>query len=122
MKTLLPVDTIKLIVLKRDAAPTEFEVQAWLYSILKQYGFDVRGEVCFKGQDFQCRFDLVMFDQEKPVRIIEVKASQIKHKKTLEETRQGRRYRMFGVPVTFIYGIHDAGEFVTLLLEGKLDG
>lgn len=107
MKTLQPIN----LHIHRDipyySCDTEFEVQAELFCELKKRGYDVRGEVCYRNEEMQCRFDLVIFNNKIPRWIIEVKASDIKHRKELEDTRQGRRYRMFGIPSSFIYGRSD---------------
>lgn len=94
--------------------PSEFEVQAFLWSGLKSLGIDVRGEVRWqqKKPRIHCRFDLVIYEEAKAVRIIEVKAAPVKHKHGLHNTRQGTRYCKFGVPVTFVYGMSDAQEFL----------
>lgn len=88
----------------------EFELHAWLYGKLKNIGLDVRGEVRWFDpvERIQCRFDLVIFENKRPHQIIEVKPPAAKRGKSVEDTRQGRRYRLFGVPVTFVYGAEDA--------------
>jgi hypothetical protein len=98
---------------------SEFEVQAFLFSSLKALGLDVRGEVQCHGafgmrsKKASCRFDLVLFEDKEAVLVLEVKARPVKHKTSVEDTRQGRRYPHFGVPVRFIYGMEDAKEFLS---------
>lgn len=55
--------------------PTEFEVQAAAYTLLKAAGYNVRGEVSLKTKNGRgCRFDLVIFDDtNNPILTIEVK-------------------------------------------------
>lgn len=95
---------------------SEFEVQAHLYSGLKERGKEVRGEVKFpraKGSKTRaCRFDLVIYKAGVAVEIVEVKRAGKKHKNGVERTRQGCVYPTFGVPVVFIYGIEDANEYL----------
>lgn len=107
-----------------DDYKTEFEVQAYIYNSLCELGLVVKGEVVYetsrrktkdKTRGEKCRFDLVIYENRKAIRIIEVKARQVSHKNGLEATRQSRKYRSFGVPVTFVYGIDDAIEFVRLM-------
>ena len=114
MQTLEPIGKQYAVPQIPDAHESEFEVQANLYSALKTKGVDVRGEVAWfdPGTRTHCRFDLVIYENKAPVHILEVKARQVKHKTCLEDTRQGRRYRLFGIPVTFIYGSADASLFV----------
>lgn len=111
---------------------SEFEVQAFLYSELKRLGIDVRGEVNFKGEkkyyeqnkksrQTRCRFDLVIFHNCEAIKIIEVKNAPIKHKTSLENTRQGIRYRHFGIPVIFIYGMNDAIKLLQDEQQSHLD-
>lgn len=59
----------------------------------------------------RCRFDLLIFNRGELNHIVEVKAKPITHRRGVEATRQGTRYREFGVPVTFVYGLDDADEF-----------
>lgn len=105
---------------KRDSEPTEFEVQAYLYSTLKQLGINVRGEVSHRCPRTRrsFRFDLVIYQNEEASEIIEVKSAPIKHKRGLEKTRQATRYRWFGLPVTFIYGMEDADRYLAPLRGG----
>ena len=115
----------------KDTKETEFEVQSALFHALKSDGFDVRGEVTIRGkcgfpgerrERYQCRFDLVIFSLGKAMHIVEVKAKPITRRKTcLEDTRQARRYTAFGIPVTFVYGLADAYEFLELM-RGRRDG
>lgn len=114
----------------RAVRETEFEVQAWLYNELLRQGFKVRGEVCVRGKGgmpdapkrrFQCRFDLVLYSDEEPFLIVEVKARPVKHKDGVESTRQARRYMAFGIPVTFVYGRRDAEHLVAELIGEKFE-
>jgi len=80
---------------------TEFELQAWLYNRLQLDGFDVRGEVKGKTDAGErARFDLIVYVGDRLIAIIEVKDSPGSR---LERTRQGRRYRTFGVPVFLFF-------------------
>lgn len=60
----------------------------------------------------QCRFDLVIYENGEATRIIEVKSARIKHKTDVTQTRQGHNYAQFGIPVTFVYGMDDANQFI----------
>ena len=70
---------------------SEFEIQAQLYSKLLQSGYDVRGEV----KAHRCRFDLVIFDENKNAQaIIEVKNYRnLTSPNTL--TKQYQKYKKF---------------------------
>ena len=100
------------------AVESEFEVQAFLFSELRRAGFDARGEVQVHGLFGQraakasCRFDIVIFEDKRAVMVLEVKARPVIHKSGVENTRQGKRYPRFGVPVQFIYGMNDARKFL----------
>lgn len=86
---------------------TEFEVQAFLWHGLRKLGWNVRGEVKARfAKRSTVRFDLAVFDKTKLTGIIEIKASPVKHKTCWADTRQGKRYTQFDVPVRIIYG-HD---------------
>lgn len=97
------------------AVESEFEVQAWLWAELRKAGFDAKGEVQILGKfglrktKASCRFDVVVFDvTKKAICVFEVKARVVRHKTVVEDTRQGRRYPHFGVPVHFVYGMAGA--------------
>ena len=115
MVKLEPVSTSFTVPL-RNGSPTEFEVHAYLYSELKLRGYDIRGEITFtdKATNEHYRFDLVLYKKH-AVEIIEVKAHATKHKDCLENTRQAKKYRRFGIPVVFIYGIDDADLYLSEL-------
>ena|SRR3990167_843488 len=99
---------------KQRDRPNEFEVQAYLYSALKVLGHDIRGEVNWADKKTfeHCRFDLVIYEGGVAKEILEIKWGQVNHKNGVENTRQGHRYRKFGIPVTFIYGMEDANNFL----------
>jgi|GEM_PF-3209308 len=108
---------------------SEFEVQAFIYWKLKELGLNVRGEVKVpfdnsselvkyrraqsRGQAY-CRFDLAIFENNALVEVIEVKTAQSKYYRGpgWTATRQGRRYRSFGVPVTIVHGMKAAEALV----------
>ena len=99
---------------------TEFEVQAYLWGELRKMGVNARGEVKTRhGKRTWVRFDIAIFIAGKLTRIIEVKRSPINHKTTWEDTRQGKRYNEFGVPVSIVYGMPQAEEFLKSLKEAK---
>lgn len=93
---------------------SEFEVQAFLYSKLIDLGYAVRGEVQVLGNfglrktKASCRFDLIVFEKQQPILILEIKARKVKHKTCVEDTRQSQKYRTFGIPVWFVYGMEGA--------------
>ena len=113
-----PVSNKKTIA-NRDENLTEFEVQSFLYGEIKAKGLNVRGELVHidKKTKEKCRFDLVLFDKSgiKAELIIEVKAGKVKHKTTLEDTRQYKKYTEFGCKVVFVYGIEDAKELLKVI-------
>ena len=115
-----------------DGDHSEFEVQANLFRALTELGLKVRGELTVRGKKkdsrtrrtremvlnpsgrWQCRFDLVIYDGEDPVHIVEIKG---RRKTTYagvpyEQKSQEIRYRQFGLPVTFVYGMEGAREFL----------
>ncbi len=121
METLQPLSNTNMVPSGPSSRETEFEVQAALFSRLREAGFQVRGEVkwCKKrkagARGETCRFDLVIYEGARAIHIVEVKAAPMRHKNGLEATRQGSRYRHFGVPVTFVYGSQDAETFIASL-------
>ena len=91
--------------MKYRTRPSEFEIQAYLYCELRRLGYDVRGEVSTKDGD--CRFDLVVFANKKPVRIIEVKSCRKRYR-----SRQLEQYRAYGIKVLSVCGMSEAIELV----------
>lgn len=86
-----------------NKSPSEFEVHSDLYQFLKQTGWQVRGEVSTRCGGY--RFDLVVFRNEDPVRIIEIKktkASSRDDRRCLKD--QLKRYRRLGLAVDAIRG------------------
>jgi hypothetical protein len=111
-------------VMTKDASEpkgdTEFEVQAYLWGELRKMGVNARGEVKARyAKRSWVRFDIAIFKDGKLSHIVEVKRSIVKHKTTWEDTRQGKRYGDFGVPVTIIYGMGHAEEFIKNFKQGE---
>jgi hypothetical protein len=83
---------------------SEFEVQAQLYTALREQGLDVRGSVPARTVENavmpRCYFDLVVFSAYKtPVVIIECKNRPERAAKRPLGGRQLRRYSTFNVPL-----------------------
>ena len=123
MITLQPLSTVNAIPEHSERLPSEFEIQSTIYQMLLDAGLKVRGEMqCdFEYPRGHCRFDIVIYEGEKPVHILEVKARSVRHKEGAHSTRQGYRYRQFGVPVTFVYGVEDAVLFREYFILGRQD-
>lgn len=96
--------------------PTEFEVQAYVYTELRRLGYNARGEVKAQyAKRAYCRFDIAIFKDGKLDKIVEIKRSSINHKTSWRDTRQGTRYNDFGVPVVIIYGMPEAQGFIKMM-------
>jgi hypothetical protein len=113
--TLPPDERLKYIAV--NVAPTEFEVQAYLYEQLRSLRHNVRGEI--KTKCGTCRFDLVVVEDGRPVRLIEVKKGQppINLKKVVRAVKHSRRkqiarYEQFGLPVDSVCGLAEAKQYV----------
>lgn len=112
--------------IQKPKTPSEFEIQAELFWKLKAAGLDVHGEVVWEHRTKQgtikrcekCRFDIVIFKDGAASEVLEVKDGKVRHKSGVEQTRQGKRYTRYGVPVTFIYGPEGAAQY----LESKFTG
>jgi hypothetical protein len=92
--------------------PTEFEIHAYLYCELRRLGYDARGEVATRDGD--CRFDLVVYSQQRAVRVIEVKASPRKCR-----GEQLEQYRAYGLKVISVCGLDQA---MRLIEKAKAGG
>lgn len=105
---------------KEPTSPTEFEVQAYVWNELRKRGVNARGEVKARfARRSTVRFDIAIFKEGKLSQIVEIKKSKMNHKTTWEDTRQGNRYNQFGVPVTILYGMDQAEEFVAKFGETR---
>lgn len=103
---------MKMLV-KEPQGRTEFEVQAYLWNELVKRGINARGEVKARyDKRAYVRFDIAIFENGSLTQILEIKRSTIKHKTSWEDTRQGKRYNAFGVPVKILYGIDDVNEYL----------
>lgn len=86
---------------------SEFEIQAELFYALQRAGVRVRGEVISSVEEFgrkhTVRLDLVIFNRlNKAIAIIECKNQNDAGTAPVmfqSNKRQGRRYRLFGLPV-----------------------
>ena len=84
---------------------TECDIVCYLVKNLRFKGVDARTEVW--AEDKTSRFDIVIFKDRNPIRILEVKSS--KKKRT---TPQRRKYSKYEIPLHFIKGLKEAKEFV----------
>jgi response regulator RpfG family c-di-GMP phosphodiesterase len=97
---------------------SEFEIQSFLHTALREKGYDARGEV--RTTTGKSRFDIVIFEQKKAVRIIEIKKGKVgghtkkKHEQSqlLAQELQIEKYRQHGLPVHHILGMDAAVEYV----------
>jgi hypothetical protein len=85
---------------------SEFEIQSEVYQRLRLLGIRVRGEVIAYVDDYgihRCEMDLVIFDSLcRAIAIIECKNYANPGNPSVvfdSESRQCRRYKLFGVPV-----------------------
>lgn len=104
---------------------SEFEIQAYLFHHLNALGFDTRGEI--SSRCATCIFDLVVYLDRKPIRIIEVKRSKAKtsvaahcRKVTKAREKQLDRYGKFGVPVDSVVAMREAKIYVDIVREKGL--
>lgn len=107
-----------------NRGPTEFEIQAELWSTLREFGYAVRGEInvlavnqeAYRRGQNKCRFDICeVSDDGLIVGVIEVKNSRHHDVKRWERTRQGRRYYQFGVPVIVLFGERQMRAFLNVV-------
>lgn len=119
MEALLPEQRLKYINLNEQ--PTEFEIQAFLFSELQRLGYQVRGELSTKCKS--CRFDLLVSKDGVILRIIEVKKHRNAHSaassffgdcgKVKRAWRsQVNRYSMFGITVDIVGAMSNAREYI----------
>jgi len=96
--------------------PSEFEIQAFLYSSLLEMGLKVRGEVrCSVGQK-RVRFDLLVFrDDGEAAYAIEVKPKRrMAWRAEWAKGHQCSRYGAAPIPVFMVCGQQQAEEFLTV--------
>jgi len=83
---------------------SESDSQSYVLNKFLEQRIDAKSEVF--SQDLTCRFDIVVFKETLPQRIIEIKKEG--ESVTVE---QAKRYERFNIPITYIYGSADAFEF-----------
>lgn len=100
-----------------NSQPSEFEVQMFLCNSLNSLGYVARGEVMAKCRT--CRFDIVVYKDSMPVRIIEVKKQKVRKKRTSVFTdpksvirEQVERYKHYGLGVDLVCGMNDAKKYI----------
>lgn len=104
---------------------SEFEVQAEIYSILKNLGYDIRGEV---STNYNARFDLVVFENQTARCLIEVKKNRMienipKRRSNLYRRKQFKKYSNFGIPLIYCFGkseIPSCIDKVVKIMQDKL--
>jgi hypothetical protein len=110
----------------------EIVVQANLFVDLRKLGLDAQVEVWASGHQ-KDRFDIVVFEQRRAVRIIEVKkrptggvtrtaAEFVCWHKSQRTENQLKSYRAYGIPVDLIQGAQRAKEYLSwlgCLLDGR---
>jgi hypothetical protein len=94
---------------------SEFDTQAKLYSVLKEKGFDVFGELVIRDSNGkkgykQFRFDLVVFENKIAKYIIEVKTDGTPE--INKKHRQYKKYSLFNLPIIYCYGDKDIEKVV----------
>lgn len=109
-------------IVQQPTQRTEFEVQAYLWSELRNLNIEVHGEckAKFSGRAY-VRFDLAVFESGQLAAIIEVKRKE--RNAGVDgwlKTRQGSRYSQFGVPVINIFGLQQAEDLITKAKNGSL--
>ena len=104
--------------------PSEFEVQSFIYEQLRVMGYYVRAEVGTRCGS--CIFDIVVYVEENPVRVIEVKKNRGKPKnrmsrKNIQKARDAQidRYGSFGVPVDLVCSMEEAKKYIDNLRSGR---
>lgn len=95
---------------------SEFEIHSRLFQKLLDDGFDARAEVLYidkkapKGYR-QCRFDIVIFENQVATKIIEVK----NYVKTNFDTRQDKKYSAFGLEIIYCTSIESIEDVILKL-------
>lgn len=91
----------RAIVYPREAS--EFEVQSFIYQSLLSLGIDVRGEV----RSIVGIHDLVIFEDQRPIRVVEVKRRQSR-----DTAAQMRRYEGIDIRIDLVCGWEEADQYV----------
>jgi hypothetical protein len=103
-------------------APTEFEIQAFLYQELQAMGLVVRGEVRLAGG----RCDLVVYGAvNEPMLGIEVKRARVKHRPggPNPDAQQVQKYRAsLGCPVALVGGMGGARRLLDAITAAQKSG
>ena len=103
--------TPRLNVIYYPSDPSESEIQYMIFGALRKMGIDARAEVFSK--DKKSRFDIVIFKEQKPIGIIEVKKrakafkrnKNVKHDGVGENNHQKVKYSQFNLPLRYCLGM-----------------
>lgn len=96
------------------------EIQAELWRILKELGYDIRLEakhvIFAKGYKYDehclCRFDAVVFDKQKQAKIIiEVKNFKDRNR-DYKSSKQYQKYSQYGAKLIYCIGMEDIPKIV----------
>lgn len=94
---------------------SEFEIQAYVYQNLRDMGHDARGEVQSttkkEEKKGKCIFDIVVFENWYPIRIIEIKRSP-KRNEAVTRKIQIEKYLRFGVGIDLVCGMNEARKYM----------
>jgi hypothetical protein len=97
---------------KKCLVPSEFENQAELYCWLKSMGLKVRGEVDAFIYGKPVRFDIAVFDDDRPIFAVEVKQKRGRRWRSYWlNTKQGAAYSSCGIPVYMVCGLRESELF-----------
>lgn len=95
------IETVMKVNLTKSS---EFDFQARLYCTLRDFGFDVRGEIKIILSDGRkIRADLVIVENNKIVGLVEVKKSS----RCKRDTKQVNKYRSLSLPFIHACGSED---------------
>lgn len=94
--------------------PSEFEIQSFVYEVLKKKGINIRGNVPNGRKNgnpnfVKMYFDLVVYSKDNVAeKIIEIKDSENHNL----DTKQHNKYKTVGLPVIYVRGMREARRFV----------
>jgi hypothetical protein len=100
----------------KEFVASKQHIQAELYRLLTEAGFNVKAGVPIRADGRLCQVDLVLYNSRGAYLLIVVKKS-TKPRKTFEDTMQYAKYTCIGVPIKVVRGISSLHQVIQELKQ-----
>lgn len=102
----------------------EFDIQVYIWEQLKAHGFIPRGEfgascVDYDGEEHICIFDIVAFHPKTKEALAIFEAKKPNKRVDVSKSKQGRRYRLFGIPIFPCQSLSDVDKSIQQMQDAS---